>query len=84
MILGVRGLVINSENRVLLVRHTYVNGFLLPRGGVDRGESLIKALGRVFREGRNISFLENAGRLHSVYVNSYVCSYDSVVLFVVR
>jgi ADP-ribose pyrophosphatase YjhB (NUDIX family) len=39
MTLGVRGLVIDEAGRVLLIQHTYVKGWYLPGGGVDRGEA---------------------------------------------
>jgi len=39
MTLGVRGLVIDEAGRVLLIQHTYVKGWHLPGGGVDRGEA---------------------------------------------
>ena len=39
MTLGVRGLVTDEAGRVLLIQHTYVKGWYLPGGGVDRGEA---------------------------------------------
>ncbi|MES2906548.1 MAG: NUDIX domain-containing protein, partial [Pseudomonadota bacterium] len=40
--LGVRAVVLKGDD-VLLVRHTYMDGWYLPGGGVDRGEALEKA-----------------------------------------
>ena len=40
MTLGVRGIVIDPQACVFLVRHTYVPGWHLPGGGVDAGEML--------------------------------------------
>ena len=43
MTLGVRVIVCTKENEVLLVRHTYVSGWHLPGGGVERGETTCDA-----------------------------------------
>lgn len=82
MSLGVRGLVIDAEERVFLVRHTYLPGFYLPGGGVDRGESTEEALVRELAEEGNIRVL---GRPHlaGLFLNG-ARSRDHVALYVVR
>jgi ADP-ribose pyrophosphatase YjhB (NUDIX family) len=50
MTLGVRGVVLDGAGRVLLVEHTYIHGWWLPGGGVDRGETLEDAMARELRE----------------------------------
>lgn len=46
MTLGVRGLVTDEAGRVLLIQHTYIKGWYLPGGGVDRGEAAEAAIVR--------------------------------------
>jgi ADP-ribose pyrophosphatase YjhB (NUDIX family) len=83
MTLGVRGLVIDSEDRVLLVRHTYVPGFYLPGGGVESGETMLQALVRELKEEGNVHIL-GAPTLHGVYLNRHASPRDHVALYVVR
>lgn len=83
MTLGVRGLVVDQSNRVLLVRHTYVSGYYLPGGGVEPGETIEQALERELAEEGNI-VLEGPAVLHGVYLNRRVSRRDHVALFVVR
>ncbi len=44
--LGVRLIVTDDEKGVLLVRHTYVGGWYLPGGGVEKGETFLEAARR--------------------------------------
>ncbi len=83
MTLGVRALVIDEANRVLLVRHTYVGGYYLPGGGVERGETFEQALARELAEEGNIA-LRADPVLYGVYLNRRVSQRDHVALFVVR
>ncbi len=83
MTLGVRGLILDAERRVLLVRHTYVGGYYLPGGGVEPGETLEEALARELREEGNI-IVDEPPALHGVYLNRSASRRDHVALFVVR
>src|SRR5947199_6468462 len=83
MTLGVRALVIDEQNRVLLVRHTYVAGWHLPGGGVEKGETALDSLTRELREEGNIE-LEEEPRLHGFFFNRKVSPRDHVAVYVVR
>src|SRR5580704_13699328 len=50
MTLGVRGLVIDKDQRIFLVTHTDVPGWQLPGGGVEPGETMAEALARELME----------------------------------
>ena len=57
--LGVRVLVQNPQGHILLVRHTYSPGWLLPGGGVERGEIAEEAAAREVLEETGVSVLAN-------------------------
>jgi len=80
---GVRGLVIDGQGRVFLVKHTYVRGWHLPGGGVEPGESVRDALARELKEEGNIELLDAPGPF-GIYFQATVSRRDHIVLFVVR
>jgi len=81
--LGVRGLVLDGDGRVFLVKHSYVAGWHLPGGGVEKDETLLAALARELREEGNIE-LSATPVLHAIYFNRRISSRDHVALYVVR
>lgn len=81
--LGVRAMVIDGVGRIFLIKHSYIDGWHLPGGGVETGETLLEALTRELAEEGNIR-LGTAPQLYSVYFNKRVSRRDHVVLFVVR
>ncbi len=81
--LGARALVIDGAGRVFLVKHSYVDGWHLPGGGVETGETFLEALARELREEGNIH-LVGTPKLHGVFFNRRVSRRDHVALFVVR
>lgn len=84
MTLGVRAVVLDETGRyVFLVRHTYVNGWHLPGGGVERGETFMQALIKELHEEGNIK-LTGAAQLFGLYKNSHVSNRDHVALYICR
>ena len=84
MTLGVRAMVLNeADNSVFLVRHTYVPGWYLPGGGVERHETFRQALIKELQEEGNIE-LTGEATLFSIYHNRHSSLRDHVALYVVR
>ncbi len=83
MTLGVRAVVLDGENRVFLVRHSYVSGWHLPGGGVEVGETLRHALQRELAEEGRIELVGEPA-LFGVYLNSHVSRRDHVAVYLVR
>ena len=83
MTLGVRAAVLDGEDRVFLVRHTYVPGWYLPGGGVETGETALEALARELEEEGHIR-LKGPPELQGLYWNREVSRRDHVAFFVVR
>jgi ADP-ribose pyrophosphatase YjhB (NUDIX family) len=82
MTLGVRGVVTDGEGRVLLVKHTYLAGWWLPGGGVDRGETTQTAVIRELREEAGV-IARSAPRLISIHSNERFFRGDHVLIFAV-
>jgi ADP-ribose pyrophosphatase YjhB (NUDIX family) len=82
MTLGVRGIVIDEQRRVLLVRHGYAPGWHFPGGGVERRESFRSALERELREEAAVT-LTGEPRLLGIYTNFNVLPRDHVAAFVI-
>jgi ADP-ribose pyrophosphatase YjhB (NUDIX family) len=81
--LGARAMVIDGNGRIFLVKHSYVEGWHLPGGGVETGETLLEALTRELAEEGNIR-IGAAPQLYGVYFNKRASRRDHVALFIVR
>lgn len=81
---GVRGLVLDQDGRVLLVRHTYGSRhWQLPGGGVHRRESILAALHRELREETGV-IVTGPVRLLGTYSSLTEGKSDHISVFVVE
>lgn len=80
MTLGVRGVAVDGEGRVLLVRHTYLHGWWLPGGGVERRQACEEALVREMREEAGV-IVEGRPGLVSVHSNERFFRGDHVLVY---
>jgi ADP-ribose pyrophosphatase YjhB (NUDIX family) len=80
MTLGVRAVVTDDQGRVLLVEHTYVPGWHLPGGGVERGETAETAVVRELQEEAGVAPIGRP-RLISVHANEAYFRGDHVLVY---
>jgi 8-oxo-dGTP pyrophosphatase MutT (NUDIX family) len=80
--LGVRGMAIDGDGRVFLIKHSYVPGWHLPGGGVEVGETALEALAREMMEEGNIGI--SAPEFFGFYFNPKDSNRDHVALYVIR
>ena len=81
--LGVRAVVLDRDGCVFLIKHSYAEGWQLPGGGVEAGETLLEALDRELREEGNIE-LTGRPTLHGIYFHPIYSVRDHVTIYVVR
>lgn len=80
MTLGVRSVAVDGRGRVMLVKHTYLAGWWLPGGGVDRGETTGEAAARELFEETGLRATA-PGRLVSVHSNKRFFCGDHVLVY---
>lgn len=80
--LGVRGLVITRDNEVLLVRHTYIEGWYLPGGSVDKKESFERALVRELFEECGVKV--HKAELFHLYFDARYAAGHHIALYIAR
>lgn len=75
---GARAILIKDE-KVLLVKHTYLKSWFLPGGGLKDSETYEQGIHRELKEELGITVSEF--KLHGIYNNFYEGKSDSIVVF---
>ena len=83
MTLGARVMLFNDAGEICLIKHGYVEGWQLPGGGVDAGETIEAAAARELAEEAGF---KPAGpmSLFAVYKNAKASKRDHVALYICR
>jgi len=79
--IGVRAILLDRDGRIALVRHTYVDQWYLPGGGVKKGESIDAALFRELAEEVGVADAR-IERVLGVYHSRREGKDDHIVIFV--
>src|SRR6516164_2617516 len=80
MSLGVRAIVIDADDKVLLVRHGYVSGWHFPGGGVEVGETCLESLTRELEEEARIA-IDRPPVLHGIFFDNQTSRRDHVAAY---
>lgn len=78
--LGVRGVATNEAGHVMLIKHTYIRGWHLPGGGVERGETAPYAIAREMAEEAGIEAID-APTIFALYSNHANYAGDHIGLY---
>ncbi|MEN2747443.1 NUDIX domain-containing protein [Sphingomonas sp. T9W2] len=81
--IGVRAVLLDAGDRIALVRHSYIDGWYLPGGGVKKGEAIVDALHRELAEEVAIEGA-TVERVLGVYHSRREGKDDHVVVYVAR
>jgi len=81
---GVKAVIVNEKGEVLLVKHTYQDGWHLPGGAVKKGESVSKGIEREIREEVGVICRVTPRELKSVYYNQKFRKNDHISLFHIK
>ncbi len=81
--MGAQAVIIDQNNRVLLVRHTYRPGWHFPGGGVEANETVKTALIREIREEAGI-IPSGEPELLGIYGNFSSFPSDHIALYLIR
>ena len=78
--LGVRAVVRSEDGKFLLVRHTYTPGWHFPGGGVEKGESTVRAVEKELRQETGL-IMTGIPKLQGVFHNNAVNQRDHVLVY---
>lgn len=81
--IGVRAVLLDPAGRIALVRHTYIDGWYLPGGGVKKREGVSDAVVRELAEELAVTDAE-VERVLGVYHNRREGKDDHVIVYVAR
>jgi ADP-ribose pyrophosphatase YjhB (NUDIX family) len=76
-------MVLDDQDRVLLVRHTYMSGWHMPGGGIEAHEDALSALQRELQEEAQTR-LVGFPQWHGLFFNAHASPRDHVGLYVIR
>ena len=82
MTLGARVVALRGDE-VMLIKQSYTTGWILPGGGVERGETLLEAAIREVREEAGL-VAKGPLQLHGIFANEAKFRGDHVACYIMR